>query len=1252
MKKLLLLLFATAICTSIVFADAPKVLIEHFSWINCPYCPTAQAGLSNFVTTMNAAGHGDRFVVIKSMRANAQVPGSQSPGHLERLLIYNNTGVPSIKINGTTNVGNISNTSAQGIELAYNSITSNFETVWSSLQAESPINLATTFTLSETGYFTVTVNIAIVRTSNTNPNTLEVTPIDFENSRLFAGVKLDHPDPEYTTSHDREVYAFNVDGKLLSELFANTYNVGDNATYIFESDYAPRHPIQEYVAFSFVQRLATETNSSGVELYTNPIVYQASSAPWAGNYTYFTVTPSVGYAPMTATFNSLSYISGVNTTDYRYYWNFGNHPAGEFTSHEDLVRMELDPANPRWQYLLTGIYDVTLEIRAADGVTVLGGPYTKENAVTLNSTADGVVGTISTQTWTQNIPILGDIEIPFGETLTINEGVTIEMPANTSITVNGQLVVNGSENAPVTFTLKQGEPAGSTWAGLRLLRPGTNVTNPPVELNYVIFEKALSAVNSNYRNATINNCTFQNNDSGPRYELAPAIHLNRVGSVTVNNSVFRNNYKGVIVAETSTIIMRNCLITNNTGQNSGAIYSRLASTVTLDNCTVFNNTKEAINNGGTIYVTGTTAAKLALTIRNTIIDGNPPVKFGDLNGLATVTYSNYINYITSGQDASYPPAVFSMGSGVLFREDNLDTGGNLIPIFEGTIGAPGYQGSSTLADWILADGSICIDSGAVVPATIPSGVTYYMDTPDPANPTQALAPAKGTTDADMGFYGGQVPYSPPDPSVTGIVTFNNGSETNPILTPVITFTNNSNTGTSPAPVAISTTDGSYTIPSIKPGTYRVKVEFSISDIAYVWTRPTTVNVNIVSGEFSHPVTVPALFVIGGTVYYETSATILPGTTVTFTNATNNQYSPPATTADIDAKYQLVTTAGNYNVRLQGNRIVDVDGTPTPIPFDFRFPTPFAISEDDNALNLIMAPFYNISGIVTYGTGDDATPFQNATVSFVRAGDPDATAITATTNNTGAFTIPAQAGNYNVTATGAIGNQPYGYTRQEPYEVTANYTDFNITMVPTPFAVTGTVKYGTGQIAQAGVWVKFTNVMPGGANPADALTNESGVYTIRPLEGIYTVTVAAAEGSTFHNGATITDIITAVIVPTIDPENPDDPQVLNLHIFPALTEGDDSIMPNVTALRANYPNPFNPSTTIAFDVARNEHVTIDIYNISGQKVKTLVNRSFDAGRHTTVWNGDDQTGRQVGSGVYFYRMTAGKYTKTQKMLLMK
>ncbi len=93
-------------------------------------------------------------------------------------------------------------------------------------------------------------------------------------------------------------------------------------------------------------------------------------------------------------------------------------------------------------------------------------------------------------------------------------------------------------------------------------------------------------------------------------------------------------------------------------------------------------------------------------------------------------------------------------------------------------------------------------------------------------------------------------------------------------------------------------------------------------------------------------------------------------------------------------------------------------------------------------------------------------------------------------------------------------------------------------------------------------------------------------------------------------------------------------------------------PETYVLKPNYPNPFNPTTTIAFELPQAEYVTLRVYSATGQLVRTLVSGHAEAGYHFSEWNGTNEAGQRVSSGLYFYRITAGKFTQTQKMLLLK
>ncbi|MBI1936504.1 MAG: T9SS type A sorting domain-containing protein [Ignavibacteriales bacterium] len=94
------------------------------------------------------------------------------------------------------------------------------------------------------------------------------------------------------------------------------------------------------------------------------------------------------------------------------------------------------------------------------------------------------------------------------------------------------------------------------------------------------------------------------------------------------------------------------------------------------------------------------------------------------------------------------------------------------------------------------------------------------------------------------------------------------------------------------------------------------------------------------------------------------------------------------------------------------------------------------------------------------------------------------------------------------------------------------------------------------------------------------------------------------------------------------------------------------IPSEFALSQNYPNPFNPTTTMKYALAQDASVTVTVYNMLGQKVKTLVDLQQEAGYYTINWDGTNEFGGRVASGIYIYRLTAGKFTSTLKMNLLK
>jgi hypothetical protein len=111
----------------------------------------------------------------------------------------------------------------------------------------------------------------------------------------------------------------------------------------------------------------------------------------------------------------------------------------------------------------------------------------------------------------------------------------------------------------------------------------------------------------------------------------------------------------------------------------------------------------------------------------------------------------------------------------------------------------------------------------------------------------------------------------------------------------------------------------------------------------------------------------------------------------------------------------------------------------------------------------------------------------------------------------------------------------------------------------------------------------------------------------------------------------------------------EPEVKTAEI--AYSQGNGAV-PTVYALKQNTPNPFNPSTRVAYSLPDASHVRLAIFNVLGQHVVDLVNGNQEAGEYEIVWDGKDKVGSQVASGVYFYKISAGNFSETKKMMLLK
>jgi lysophospholipase L1-like esterase len=128
---------------------------------------------------------------------------------------------------------------------------------------------------------------------------------------------------------------------------------------------------------------------------------------------------------------------------------------------------------------------------------------------------------------------------------------------------------------------------------------------------------------------------------------------------------------------------------------------------------------------------------------------------------------------------------------------------------------------------------------------------------------------------------------------------------------------------------------------------------------------------------------------------------------------------------------------------------------------------------------------------------------------------------------------------------------------------------------------------------------------------------------------------------------------SAIVPSAEEEEEDEEEESNED--GEEDEEDDEQTPELPAdfnLKQNYPNPFNPATTITYQLPEKSHVLISIYSLRGELIRRLVNRTKARGTHKVRWDSKDENGQPVSGGIYFYRISAGTFTRNMKMVVLK
>ncbi len=243
---------------------------------------------------------------------------------------------------------------------------------------------------------------------------------------------------------------------------------------------------------------------------------------------------------------------------------------------------------------------------------------------------------------------------------------------------------------------------------------------------------------------------------------------------------------------------------------------------------------------------------------------------------------------------------------------------------------------------------------------------------------------------------------------------------------------------------------------------------------------------------------------------------------------------------------------------------------------------------------------------------------------------------------------------NVTITGTVRER---FNETQIHQVTNVTVNSTGNTVPGPVVVqTGDLNTGSATAEQwEGMFVRVENVtvvneFPDGAPGFGEFTVDDGSGPLRVDD--------LAPGFAGQVGADTTfkldDVIASIsgiqyfsfgnhkLIPRNDAD---------VMILPVSVE-DNDLLPLTFALAQNYPNPFNPETTINFQVPEQSDVKIEVFNILGQRVRTLVNKQIAAGTYTIQWRGANDAGLSVSSGVYIYKMQADNFVKVQKMLFLK
>jgi hypothetical protein len=317
----------------------------------------------------------------------------------------------------------------------------------------------------------------------------------------------------------------------------------------------------------------------------------------------------------------------------------------------------------------------------------------------------------------------------------------------------------------------------------------------------------------------------------------------------------------------------------------------------------------------------------------------------------------------------------------------------------------------------------------------------------------------------------------------------------------------------------------------------------------------------------------------------------------------------------------------YNAASEGDYVMDVyESNPPPPPMD------------------IMYNVYRDGNLIAGGLADSVTSFLDAGATLLEA----CYVVTASVRTLGlnGDTLTYIETGYSNEACGSVVNQPPGdFTLLTP-------SDGDTIMITGDNISSSQIFAWNASVDPNGTPIEYEHCVSV-LSPFDQFCDDAGSSTAEfvPLADLADYIDSLMQAG-LSNGSIDINWTVYATDGMDDTEASNGPRALHIDAGWALGVNDELGIPDVFALHQNYPNPFNPVTSIRFDVPEESRVLLDIYNVTGQKVATLVNGNMQPGFHSIRWNGTNENGKQLASGMYFYRISSSKFTEVKKLILMK